>query len=267
MMKMEDNLRLCNCCGEFLNISEFSPSGRGKYKRKCKRCTNLKRKDGQFSHLDSFEVQLYERIFKETGKPAFDVNKVNHEVNQVCLKCGLVKEYSEFRERQGRHDKSKNYYSHHCKSCEAYYTSGWRKRNPERAEEYSKYYRSSGKARDNYVNLAHRNLRNHLLKRARNNAKRSNVDFNLEIDDIIIPDKCPYLEIPMTNNVGLNNRGLKDSYSIDRIDPSKGYVKGNIQIISKLANTMKNEATIEELLTFSRNAIKIHSKDHGDYIV
>ena len=38
-----------------------------------------------------------------------------------------------------------------------------------------------------------------------------------------------------------------DGGGIDRIDSSKGYVKGNVRVISKRANTLKNNATIEEL--------------------
>lgn len=38
-----------------------------------------------------------------------------------------------------------------------------------------------------------------------------------------------------------------DSYSLDRIDSSRGYVKGNIWVISLRANRIKNDSTVEEL--------------------
>lgn len=35
--------------------------------------------------------------------------------------------------------------------------------------------------------------------------------------------------------------------SLDRIDNSKGYVRGNVMVISLRANAIKNNATAEEL--------------------
>jgi len=37
--------------------------------------------------------------------------------------------------------------------------------------------------------------------------------------DIVIPEKCPYLNIPLTSNVGCGHKRNRDSYSIDRINP------------------------------------------------
>ena len=54
--------------------------------------------------------------------------------------------------------------------------------------------------------------------------------------------------------------GEKGNYeytpSLDRIDPTKGYIKGNVWVITKRANTMKNSATREELLKFADNIYK-----------
>jgi len=96
-----------------------------------------------------------------------------------------------------------------------------------------------------------------IMNRAKNNSKKGNLDFNLNKSDIIIPTHCPYLGLKLSYN---KKDGKSDHYfSIDRIDSSKGYVKGNVQVISRLANTMKNNATIDQLITFSQNVLKIHN--------
>ena len=96
----------------------------------------------------------------------------------------------------------------------------------------------------------------YLLQRARNNARARELDFNLEVEDIIIPDVCPYLHIPLLSRKGIGRQF--DAPSVDRIDPNKGYIKGNIQILSDLANRMKSNSTQEQLLTFATNVLKLH---------
>ena len=254
--------RLCIKCGVLKKWDEFKLNGVNRTpKRVCLTCKTTG--VGVLSNLDSYEIKCYEKYLIETGLPPFDHSLVDHSVNQVCLKCGHIKLLNEFRLRPGKNGKPR-YRTHQCKVCEAYYTSEWRNKNPERAKEYRDYYHESGKSRENYINLAHRNLQSHLYYRAKNNAKVRGVEFNLTIDDIVVPEKCKYLDIALSNNVGKSCNGLKDSYSVDRIDPKKGYVKGNVQIISKLANTMKNEASIEELITFSKNVLRIHDNNNKD---
>jgi hypothetical protein len=97
------------------------------------------------------------------------------------------------------------------------------------------------------------NTEYYIWERTKLRAKKYGYEFNLDISDIKIPKLCPILEVEII-------KGDKDNYeyspSIDRIDNSKGYIKGNIWIISKKANSMKNSATPQELNTFCKNIIR-----------
>lgn len=93
-----------------------------------------------------------------------------------------------------------------------------------------------------------------LLWAARKRAKERGLEINIEESDIIIPTHCPYLKIPLvvTRPRGSSRR---DVISLDRIDTSKGYIKGNIEVISHLANTMKNDATPALLINFAQEIL------------
>ena len=73
-------------------------------------------------------------------------------------------------------------------------------------------------------------------------AKTNNLNFDLEISDVIIPNKCPVLGIEISTSKEKNS-----SPSIDKIIPSLGYTKGNIRVISWRANWIKNNMNAEEI--------------------
>jgi len=76
-------------------------------------------------------------------------------------------------------------------------------------------------------------------------AKRLSIPFNITLDDISVPTICPVLSIPLQ----FGSRKFRDnSASIDRIDPKRGYVKGNVIVISLRANKIKQDASPEEIL-------------------
>tara|TARA_B100001250_G_scaffold406275_1_gene425034 strand:- start:1084 stop:1437 length:354 start_codon:yes stop_codon:yes gene_type:complete len=82
----------------------------------------------------------------------------------------------------------------------------------------------------------------------KNRAKQVNVEFTIPFHDISFPNFCPVL------GVALEYFGAWSKYSpsFDRINPELGYVPGNVQIISHLANAMKANANEKELIKFSR---------------
>ena len=77
---------------------------------------------------------------------------------------------------------------------------------------------------------------------AKARAAMKGIPFEITIEDVRAAwtDTCPVLLIPLKFNVG---GAGPDSPSIDRIDNSKGYVPGNIAIVSNLFNSMKRDLT------------------------
>ena len=85
-----------------------------------------------------------------------------------------------------------------------------------------------------------------LYQAAKTRAKRDGLPFDITYQDVIIPAHCPVLGIELEPCVGTHGPS-DNSPSIDKIIPELGYVKGNIQVISFRANTIKRDATAEEL--------------------
>lgn len=123
------------------------------------------------------------------------------------------------------------------------------------ASRYQKYYTAVSVGAKKYL-ANNQNIR--LFNSCKANAKRKNIEFSIVLEDIVIPDRCIFLDVPLSNISGEGR--VRYNASIDRVDSTKGYTKDNIQIISDLANRMKQNATPQELLSFSRNVQKLYGK-------
>jgi hypothetical protein len=85
-----------------------------------------------------------------------------------------------------------------------------------------------------------------LFEYARRRAKDKNREFNISISDVVIPNRCPILGIKIIKQWGLsqqNNSSRANNPTLDRLDSSKGYIKGNIEVISYRANILKKDGT------------------------
>jgi hypothetical protein len=82
---------------------------------------------------------------------------------------------------------------------------------------------------------------------AKKRANKSGVPFNIAVNDILVligDGVCPVLGTPYN----LSLRAASDvSASLDKFIPSLGYIKGNCFVMSKLANTIKTNATTEQV--------------------
>lgn len=80
-----------------------------------------------------------------------------------------------------------------------------------------------------------------MLKDAKYRASKRNIPFDLTIDDFDVPIRCPVFGFVLT--IGHPNR----TPSLDRIIPALGYVRGNVIVVSLLANRIKTDAAINQL--------------------
>jgi hypothetical protein len=89
-------------------------------------------------------------------------------------------------------------------------------------------------------------LSRRLVSLAKHRAKKNNIPFDITFEDVHVPEFCPALGLRLERNVGGRAQG-KRSPTLDRIDPKKGYVRGNVIVMSAKANQMKSTGTPEEL--------------------
>lgn len=89
-------------------------------------------------------------------------------------------------------------------------------------------------------------------------AKKEGYKSDLTIEyllDIFPKDfKCPALGIKMEWG---NKKGRRTSPSLDKINPDKGYMKGNVAFISSKANSIKSDATPKEIFKVAKWLEKI----------
>lgn len=134
----------------------------------------------------------------------------------------------------------------YCDDCKAYY-KWYRETNAERIRIQRANYRQT-------------HAENIVIQNAKARAKKLNVPFDLTAEDIIIPDTCPILGIPIMRNNGKRVHS-DNSPSLDRLVPALGYVKGNVHVISYRANLIKNQGTLAEHLAVVEFMKKVSHKN------
>jgi len=138
-----------------------------------------------------------------------------------CSRCLILLPLENFSPRKGSTDGLNG----HCKNCLHQKTKEWKLNNP----------------------IAY--LCSNMLAQAKRRACFIGREFNLTHKDLLslVVPRCPILGTDLVWEY-CHGMGLGDhSPSLDRIDNSLGYVKGNVAIISHRANSLKNSATTEEL--------------------
>lgn len=132
--------------------------------------------------------------------------------------------------KQRGRESARRYYDKHPERAIAA-TIRWREANREKVNAARRAWRS-------------RNIVKALFLEARSRAKAKGIAFDITLEDIPpMGDRCPLLGHPFSTR---EERRSAYSPSLDRINPKKGYVKGNVWIVGYRANLIKNDGTVEE---------------------
>jgi hypothetical protein len=158
--------------------------------------------------------------------------------NKTCTKCGIEKHLADFQKLT----RSKDGLRPICKVCGKVYKDTYRAKPSSRVKE-----------RKTAVDWRRKNPIKFMLYCAKARANKDGLPFSLNFEDIVVPAVCPILGIPLFQNLDTGKHGPSpNSPSLDKIRPELGYVAGNVQVISNRANTMKQDASLEEIVALGR---------------
>lgn len=106
------------------------------------------------------------------------------------------------------------------------------------------YYKNPNKSKENSARWKKLNPIKAALSVAKARAKKLGLPFNLQEKDYTVKSVCPVFKTEIEFGIP---RDLYRSASFDRVLPELGYTKENVRVISLKANTLKCDATLEQL--------------------
>lgn len=169
---------------------------------------------------------------------------------KTCPYCGVRKNRNDYYPNK-KGPKGMQVY---CKPCISVKNKDNHNKNKEdrnvRARSWHEANKEHAHATEKARRLANPELT--LWRLARTRAQRQGTEFNIEVSDIVIPVVCPALGIPIIYNPMKDVRP-DSSPTIDRVDTTRGYLKGNVQVISMRANRLKadmDEDTLRKMIAY-----------------
>jgi hypothetical protein len=201
-------MKICNKCNVEKDDSEFYVS-----RNECKTCKKERSKLYRQNNLE--KVKERRKLYYQNNTEKMKERKKLYRQNNT----ERVKEYSRL------------YYQDNLEKVKErrklYYQN-----NPEKERERNKIYRQNNRKKE-------------MIRHARLRAKEKQLPFDLQEEDIMVPQVCPVFGTPLQNGEKIMS---SNSPSLDRIIPEKGYVKGNVIIVSEKVNRIKSNATPEEII-------------------
>ena len=174
--------------------------------------------------------------------------KVNRKLTEfICDHCGKLESKPTSEYKRNIKLNRKNFCSRNCSFSYGLLNGKIKTKNPYKIAQHS------GNRKDLYTPF----------KYTFRCVKRRWKDFDLTIDDLkdqweLQKGICPYSKLNLELPIGTKKIHHSVRASLDRIDSSKGYVKGNIQFVSTMINLMKSSLSHDEVIDFLNKLIKNH---------
>lgn len=176
-------------------------------------------------------------------------SKATAGISKKCKKCKLsILEGIVFRVHKTNGEQSI------CRSCEAKIAKEYRKNNPDKIVKIKKKYR------DNHYGT----IKHHVQEKISTWRKTSCVPSDLTVNYLIElynnqNGLCYYSGENMVFG-WVDGKIHHNSLSLDKLDPSKGYVQGNVVWCKYLINTMKTDLTEFEFYSMLSKILEIKNE-------
>jgi hypothetical protein len=160
-------------------------------------------------------------------------------MDKLCNTCGVTKLLTEFYS-----DKTHKGGTHSmCKLCNNAQSKLYRERNAEKVTAYKHELKRKDPIKYMLIQV-----------KARCKHLGGSIPFDLAPADVEYVTHCPVLGTELDYLSRQSHRGMVADHaaSLDRIIPERGYVRGNVKVISWRANRLKGDATVEEMHAMSK---------------
>jgi hypothetical protein len=170
-------------------------------------------------------------------------------IKKTCCRCGGPGPF-------GKNRRAPDGLQYWCIDCQKKYNSKQYKKHKKKIDRKNKanYYKHRTERLAHAKKHRKQNLARDLWAKARKRAREKGLPFDITPSDVLIPRVCPLLNIPLRCGDGVSCR---NSPTLDRKKPELGYVKSNVWVISHKANTIKQDAALDELQLLVKN-LKAH---------
>ena len=176
---------------------------------------------------------------------------------KICSKC--KKEYPLEMFIKNKH--CRNGRAGKCSNCQNEYIRNWKRRNrdrlaPIRRKQYAERYGAIIKERKRMRQMQYplrvrcQLLRTGMKDRSRNREWKFDNDYfsvGYLMGRLSHNPNCECCNKPLDISFKSNRSFNENSPSMDRVDPKKGYIKGNVAILCWRCNKLKQDANSQEL--------------------